>query len=114
MYKSGKPIKFKFQIDPLQKYCADALNMQGSKQESPILKTLNKELHLISIYNDKLEKLTNLLNTTKSDEKKRQILQILEVYDRIQINNRKQKEKTVEAINYSVLTGMILTHSSEK
>jgi hypothetical protein len=38
-------------------------------------------------------------------------MQILDVYDRIQFNNRKQKEKTVEAINYSVLTGMILAHS---
>ena len=112
VFKSGKEIKFKFEIDPLQKYCADALNMQGSKQESAINKTLNKELHLIGIYNDKLEKLSNLLQTTKSEEKKRQIMQILDVYDRIQFNNKRQKEKTVEALNYSVLTGMILTHSS--
>ena len=88
--------------------------MQGSKQESAINKTLNKELHLIGIYNDKLEKLSHLLQTTKSEEKKRQIMQILDVYDRIQFNNQKQKEKTVEALNYSVLTGMILTHSSER
>jgi hypothetical protein len=54
VFKSGKEIKFKFEIDPLQKYCADALNMQDSKKESAITKTLNKELHLIGIYNDKL------------------------------------------------------------
>jgi len=40
-------------------------------------------------------------------------MQILDVYNRIQYNNQKQKEKTVEAINYSVLTGMILTHSNQ-
>ena len=66
VFKSGKPIKFKLEIDPLQKYCADALNMQGSKKESAIYKTLNKELHLIGIYNEKLEKLTALLQKTKS------------------------------------------------
>jgi hypothetical protein len=32
IFKSGKPIKFKFAIDPLQKYCADALSMQNSKK----------------------------------------------------------------------------------
>lgn len=47
LFKAGKPIKFKFEIDPLQKYCADALNMQDSKKESAIVKTLNKELHLL-------------------------------------------------------------------
>ena len=88
--------------------------MQGSKKESAITKTLNKELHLIGIYNDKLEKLTALLQKTKSEEKKRQIMQILDMYDRIQYNNQKQKQKTVEAINYSVLTGMILTHTNER
>ena len=88
--------------------------MQDSKKESAIVKTLNKELHLIGIYNEKLEKLTNLLNTTKNEEIKRQIMQVLDVYDRIQVNNQKQKEKTIEAINYSVLTGMMLTHSSER
>ena len=41
-------------------------------------------------------------------------MQLLDVYDRIQFNNQRQKEKTVEALNYSVLTGMILTHSSER
>ena len=41
-------------------------------------------------------------------------MQILDVYDRIQYNNQKQKEKTVEAINYSVLTGMILTYSNDR
>ena len=41
--------------------------MQGSKKESAIAKTLNKELHLIGIYNDKLEKLTALLQKTKSE-----------------------------------------------
>ena len=71
-------------------------------------------MHLIGIYNEKLEKLTNLLNTTKNEEIKRQIMQVLDVYDRIQVNNQKQKEKTIEAINYSVLTGMMLTHSSER
>ena len=88
--------------------------MQDSKKESAITKTLNKELHLIGIYNDKLAKLSMLLEKTKSEEKKRQIMQILDVYDRIQHNNQKQKEKTVEAINYSVLTGMILTHQGER
>ena len=61
VFKSGKEIKFKFEIDPLQKYCADALSMQDSKKESAISKTLNKELHLIGIYNEKLAKLSNLL-----------------------------------------------------
>ena len=32
IFKAGKPIKFKFEIDPLQKYCADALSMQDSKK----------------------------------------------------------------------------------
>jgi hypothetical protein len=35
------------------------------------------------------------------------------MYERIQYGNREQKEKTAKAINYSVLTGMILTHTSE-
>ena len=41
-------------------------------------------------------------------------MQILEFYDRIQFNNQRQKEKTVQAINYSVLTGLILTNKIEK
>ena len=32
VFKGGKLVKYKFEIDPLQKYCADALNMQGSKK----------------------------------------------------------------------------------
>lgn len=28
VFKLGNPIKFKFEIDPLQKYCAEALSMQ--------------------------------------------------------------------------------------
>lgn len=51
VFKLSQPIKFKFEIDPLQKYCAEALSMQDSKKESAISKTLNKELHLIGIYN---------------------------------------------------------------
>lgn len=66
VYKLGKSIKFKYEIDPLQKYCAEALNMQDSKKESAICKTLNKELHLIGIYNEKLSQLSSLLKTTKS------------------------------------------------
>jgi hypothetical protein len=89
--KLGKPIKFKYEIDPLQKYCAEALNMQNSKKESAVCKTLNKELHLIGTYNEKLSQLSSLLKTTKSEEKKRQIMQILGVYDRMQFNNRLQK-----------------------
>ncbi len=61
--------------------------MQDSKKESVISKTLNKELHLLQIYNEKLDKLSQLLKTTKSEEKKRQILQVLEQYDRIQFSN---------------------------
>jgi hypothetical protein len=48
--------------------------MQDSKKESAIVKTLNKELHLLEIYSEKLEKLNQLLATTKSEEKKRKIL----------------------------------------
>ena len=88
--------------------------MQDSKKESAIVKTLNKELHLLEIYNEKLEKLSQLLANTNNDEKKRQILQILEMYERIQFGNKAQREKTVKAINYSVLSGMILTHTNEE
>lgn len=91
VFKSGKPIKYKFEIDPLQNYCTEALNMQTSKKESAINKTLNKELHLIETYNQKLAQLSALLRTTKNEETKRQIMQILEAYDRIQFNNRKQR-----------------------
>jgi hypothetical protein len=78
-----------------------------------LAKTLNKEKHLLEIYNEKLQKLTELLVKTTCEEKKRQILQILETYDRMDSYSRNQKQKTIEAINYSVLTGLILTYQND-
>lgn len=106
-------MKYKLEIDNLQKYCIDALNLQQSKKESVLIKTLNKEKHLLQIYNEKLEKLSQVLATTKNEEKKRQILQILETFDRMESYSTSQKQKTIEAINYSVLTGLILTYDSK-
>ena len=43
----------------------------------------------------------------------RKIFELMEMYDRMEQYNREQKEKTVEAMNYSILTGMILTSQNE-
>lgn len=57
--------------------------------------------------------MTELLAKTTNEETKRQILQIMETYDRMDTYSRSQKQKTIEAINYSVLTGLILTHQND-
>jgi hypothetical protein len=113
LMKAGREVKYRLEIDPLQKYCIDALSFQESKKESVLAKTLNKEKHLLDIYNEKLQKLSELLAKTTSDDKKRQILQLLETYDRMDTYSRAQKQKTIQAINYSVLTGLILTHHND-
>jgi hypothetical protein len=37
----------------------------------------------------------------------------MELYDRMEGLSTSQKVKTIEAINYSVLTGLILTHQND-
>lgn len=99
-------------MDTLEKYCADSLYFQSSKKESTLVKTLNKQKHLLEIYNTKLEKLFEILQKESNNEKKRQILEVLDMYDRMEIFNQAQKAKTIEAINYSVLSGLILSHQN--
>lgn len=113
LLKGGKPARYRFQIDPLQKYCADALNMQSSKKESVFAATLKKEKHLVETYNSKLERLIMLLDKTTDPEKRRQAQQLLESYERMQTITQPQKLAQIEAINYSVLTGLILTHQQD-
>jgi hypothetical protein len=50
LLRAGKEVKYKLEIDTLQKYCIDALSFQESKKESVLAKTLNKEKHLLDIY----------------------------------------------------------------
>jgi hypothetical protein len=37
----------------------------------------------------------------------------LETFDRMELYSNSQKQKTIEAINYSVLTGLILTYQND-
>jgi len=83
LYKEGRIVKYKLEIDPLQKYCVDALSFQESKQESVLAKTLKKEKHLLEIYSDKLEKLRVYLSGCNDEGKKREVLQVLEMYERM-------------------------------
>ena len=61
LIKGGQQIKYKLEIDPLQKYCVDALSLQQSNKESAVVKTLNKEIHLIATYNEKITQLRKKL-----------------------------------------------------
>ena len=68
LFKKDKPINFKLELDPLEKYCADTLQMQGSKGESALLKTLRKERNLVNTYGSKLDKLSQVLKQTGEGE----------------------------------------------
>ena len=82
--------------------------MQTSKDMSTLQKTIEKTKNVIEVFSEKIEKLQKLLKTDISDEKRRQILEILDNYERIEYQNAKKKSKTIEAMNYSILSGIIL------
>ena len=48
------------------------------------------------------------------DEKRRQILELLETYERMEHFNGNRKAQVSESMNYSILNGLILSHRSLK
>jgi hypothetical protein len=49
-----------------------------------------------------------MLKKDISAETRRKILEILDNYERIEYENQSKKKETIEAINYSLLTGIVL------
>ena len=96
-------------METLEKYCSDTLYYQSSKNESPVEKTLKKQQHIIEMYNDKLRKLQSMLKDC-DEEKKRQIMELLGTYERMEHFNANKKAQVSESMNYSILNGLILSH----
>jgi hypothetical protein len=113
LLKDGKKVKYSAQMETLEKYCSDTMYFQSSKDESPLEKTLKKQQHIISIYNDKLKKLQAVLKNC-DEEKKREIEELLSTYERMESYNQAKKSQVSEAMNYSILSGLILSHRKIK
>lgn len=71
-------------------------------------KTVEKSRNVIEVFSEKIEKLKKLLKTEINPQKRRQIMEILDNYERLEHQNKKKKEKTIEAMNYSILSGIVL------
>jgi hypothetical protein len=111
LFKDNQKIKYLAQMETLEKYCSDTLYYQSSKDESPVEKTLKKQQHIIEMYSDKLKKLQSMLKDC-DDEKKRQIMELLATYERMEHFNAGKKAQVSESMNYSILNGLILSHRS--
>lgn len=82
--------------------------MQTSKDMTILQKTVEKSRNVIEVFSEKIEKLKKLLKTEINPQKRRQIMEILDNYERLEHQNKKKKEKTIEAMNYSILSGIVL------
>ena len=82
--------------------------MQTSKDMTILQKTVEKSRNVIQVFSEKVDKLRKLLKTELNPQKRRQIMEILDNYERLEHQNKKKKEKTIEAMNYSILSGIVL------
>lgn len=108
LFCEGKPCSYMTEMEPTEKICIDSMYMQTSKDMSTLQKTVEKTKNVIEVFSEKIEKLRQLLKTDLSNEKRRKIMEIIDNYERIEYHNKKSKAKTIEAINYSILSGIVL------
>ena len=82
--------------------------MQTSKDMTILQKTVEKSRNVIQVFSEKVDKLRKLLKTELNPQKRRKLMEILDNYERLEHQNKKKKEKTIEAMNYSILSGIVL------
>lgn len=67
-------------MDTLEKYCADSYFVQSSAKESALCKSLNKQKHLLTLYNEKLRLLVNVMRGSTAGEHAREVMEMLDMY----------------------------------